>query len=208
MDPAARTLIEALLSGELRAVCAEVDGGVGTGREPPGLLLPGAFNPVHQAHWALAAAARKLAPGPAAFELSVVNVDKPPLSAEEVRRRLAQFSGRAPLWLTRLPTFVEKSAAFPGVVFVVGADTAVRIVEPRYYGNSWAGMDVALGAIRERGCRFLVAGRVDAAGRFIGLDDLAIPPAHRELFEAIPESVFRLDISSTQLRRQGWPGPQ
>ena len=41
-------------------------------------------------------------------------------NAEEVRRRLAQCTWRAPLWLTRAPTFAEKALLFPGVVFVVG----------------------------------------------------------------------------------------
>jgi hypothetical protein len=137
---------------------------------------------------------------PAAFELTVVNADKPPLADEEVRHRLAQFLWRAPLWLTRAPTFCDKARLFPGATFVVGADTAARIVSPRFYQGSADRMAEALADFRARGCRFLVAGRLDTQGQFLGLDDLGIPTAHRDLFAGIPATEFRLDLSSTELR--------
>jgi hypothetical protein len=204
-EPGAGALA-AFVRGDGPAVYVAVDGQVQVNGPHPAVLVPGAFNPLHEAHCSLAEAAGRLVGGPVAFELSVTNVDKPPLSAEEVRRRMGQFAWKAPLWLTRAPTFAEKAARFPGVVFAVGVDTAERVVAPRYYGNSAEAMAAALGAIRAQGCRFLVAGRVDAAGRFLRLEDLAIPAAFRDLFMAIPEQVFRVDISSTQLRG-GCPGP-
>jgi hypothetical protein len=137
------------------------------------------------------------------FELSVTNVDKPPLGEEEVRRRLAQFAQRAPVWLVRAPTFVEKARLFPGVTFVVGADTAERVVAPRYYRASAEEMSWALDEIRRQGCRFLVAGRATADGRFTELHHLDVPAAHRELFVAIPADAFRVDLSSTALRSGG-----
>jgi hypothetical protein len=136
----------------------------------------------------------------ASFELSITNVDKPPLTAGEIRRRLAQFSGHVDVWLTRAPTFAEKAALFPGVVFVVGADTALRLVQTRYYQDSEDRMAAALDGISAHGCRFLVAGRADSAGRFVELDHLALPAAYRELFLPIPEAEFRADLSSTSLR--------
>jgi hypothetical protein len=165
-----------------------------------GGLLPGSFNPLHEGHWRLARVAADIIGEPVVFELSVVNVDKPQLTVAEVRRRLQPFAGRADVWLTRAPRFVDKSALFPGAVFVVGADTAERLVAPRYYQDDQTRMLEALEAIAQRGCRFLVAGRADAAGRFLALDDLVIPRRFRELFAAIPEHAFRLDVSSTALR--------
>src|SRR5439155_55171 len=79
--------------------------------------------------------AEEIAGGPVAFELSVVNVDKPPLGAADVRHRFAQFRGRARVELTRAPTFLQKSRLLPGATFVVGADTAERLVAGRYYDN-------------------------------------------------------------------------
>src|SRR5262249_44797666 len=123
-----------------------------------------------------------------------------PLTADEIRRRLAQFAWWADVWLTRAPTFAEKAELFPGVLFVVGVDTALRLVQPRYYGDSEARMMAALERIRASGCRFLVAGRVDAGGQFAELDQVAIPEAHRGMFAPIPEAEFRADLSSTQMR--------
>ena len=101
--------------------------------------------------------------------MSIANVDKPPLLMEEVEHRLRQFAWHAPVWLTRAPTFAEKAALFPGATFVVGSDTAIRIVDPAYYGNSVERMTAVLEQIRVLGCRFLVAGRVDAVGQFVGM---------------------------------------
>jgi nicotinamide mononucleotide (NMN) deamidase PncC len=200
-EPAASPLA-AFLRGETAAVCIEPDGQVRKNSLRPAVLVPGAFNPLHVGHRALAAAAGQLTSRPAAFELSVVNVDKPPLPAEEIRRRFAQFAWTGPVWLTRAPTFIEKAALFPGVVFAVGADTAARVVAPRYYGDNEVALAAALDAIRRHGCRFLVAGRADERGVYLRLEGLAIPPAFRDLFTPIPEDLFRMDLSSTQLRRQ------
>src|SRR5262249_9137181 len=116
--------LSALLRGEVAVLCAEADGRLHAPAERPRALLSGSFNPVHAGHRCLAEAAARLLGVPVAFELPVVNADKPPLAVEEVRRRLAQFAWQAPVWLSRAPTFVEKAEVFPGAVFVVGADTA------------------------------------------------------------------------------------
>jgi hypothetical protein len=173
------------------------------GATPPAILLPGSFNPLHAGHLGMAETAARSVGQAVAFEMSVVNVDKPPLAAEEIERRAAQFRWKAPLWITRAPTFVEKAALFPGTVFVVGADTAARIISPRYYHDSDAEMIAALEAIQGHGCRFLVAGRVDATGVYVECTHLTAPEAFRGMFVGIPESDFRHDISSTQLRDGG-----
>src|ERR1019366_10168978 len=65
----------------------------GFGPVPPvHVLLPGSFNPVHRAHWELARLAEQITGHPTAFEVSVVNVDKPILTSEEIRRRLTPFN--------------------------------------------------------------------------------------------------------------------
>jgi len=195
--------LENFLDGKLPAVCVEADGRLCTTASAPAALLPGAFNPVHAGHWGMAAAVERRTGLPVAVELSVTNVDKPPLRPEEVRRRLAQFAWHLPVWLTRAPTFAEKAVLFPGVVFVVGADTAARIVEPSYYRDSEENMAAALEQIRRLGCRFLVACRADASGRLTKLSELSVPQPYRELFSALPETEFLVHVSSTQLRERG-----
>ncbi len=135
---------------------------------------------------------------PVTFELSVTNVDKPPLDYLEIADRLAQFAGEHVL-LTRAPRFVEKARLAPGCTFVVGSDTIIRIADAKYYSGGVEQRDAAIAAIAATGCRFLVFGRlVDSA--FCSLSGASIPPALRKICDEVPESEFREDISSTQLR--------
>lgn len=166
----------------------------------PMAILPGAFNPVHRGHWGLSQQATEILKLPVGFEISVVNVDKPELPPVEVRRRLGQFAGRAQVWLTHAPRFVDKAELFPGAVFVIGADTALRIASARYYDGQPERMLAALDRLSELGCRFLVACRSDPAGRCQRLADVPVPAAYRELFSEVPPERFYLDVSSTELR--------
>jgi hypothetical protein len=173
--------------------------GIGKNGEPPprpAVLLPGSFNPLHAGHWGLAQAAARLHGAEVAFELSVANVDKAALSADEAHRRLAQFAGKAHVWLTRAPTFVQKARLFPGAAFVVGADTAARVVDPRYCADP----QQLIRALSDLACSFLVGARVEAGGRLLRLEDLDLPEAWRPLFRPIDPAEFRMDVSSTALR--------
>jgi hypothetical protein len=200
--------VAAFLAGGNPVLCIEPDGRMRPDGERLRLVVSGSFDPVHEGHWGMAKAASRLTGLPVVFELSAVNVDKPVLSAGAVRQRLQQFAWRAPVWLTRAPTFLEKAELFPGAAFVVGTDTAERLLSPRYYEGSETRMVSALSRVRGLGCRFLVAGRVAADNSFTHLHHLAVPAELRDLFTGIPESDFRVDVSSTQLRAaapSAWP---
>jgi nicotinamide mononucleotide (NMN) deamidase PncC len=167
--------------------------------EKPQAVFPGAFNPLHEGHWQMARIAAQQLGARVDFELSIVNVDKPPVDFQEIEHRAAQFPAGETLWLTRAPTFVEKSRLFPGATFVVGADTIARIAEPRYYDNDPAARDRAIGEIARNGGRFLVFGRL-VEDKFQSLRDLALPPALLSLCREVPADLFRADVSSTELR--------
>jgi hypothetical protein len=135
------------------------------------------------------------------MEMSIVNVEKPALDFLEIADRcndLAEF----PIVLTRAATFAEKADVIPGAVFLVGADTIARIGDPVYYGDDTRKRDSAIAALAARGCRFLVFGRTIGT-RFSNAADLPLPSALRALCEFVPESEFRVDVSSTEVRAGG-----
>ena len=196
--------IQRLLAGDISSVTVHPDGIMLAGEAVSNPLLPGSFSPWHYGHRELAAVAEKELGSPVAYELSVVNVDKPPLKEEEILQRIGQFRGKAILVLTRAETFHKKGKLFPGVSFVIGWDTAVRLVEPRYYDGDYSIMCRALAELGAAGTRFLVAGREDG-GNFKTLADVAVPAGLDFMFQGIPESAFRADVTSTELRSQS-PG--
>ena len=189
-----------LLAGSLGAV--REGASPGSADRVPRAVFPGSFHPLHDGHRRMARVARERLGVPIEFEISIENVDKPPLDYLEIARRLAQFDPAEAIWLTRAPTFEAKSAQFPGTTFVVGADTLRRIADGRYYAGGAPACGSAFAQIAGRGCRFLVFGRRDA-GRFLGLADLELPPVLRAICDEVPESEFCEDVSSTELRRSG-----
>jgi hypothetical protein len=167
------------------------------------LLLPGAFNPPHRGHLAMIEIAEKRAQCDAVWELSIQNVDKPPLDYISIDERLAWIRQLdAKRWIARTcaSTFREKSELFPNATFIVGVDTLIRIADPRYYGGDHSQRDAAIGAIASRGCRFLAFGRV-LDGKFAVLSDFALPSTLKAICDEVSGWEFREDISSTELRR-------
>jgi hypothetical protein len=180
------------------AVCVEPSGVIRAGAKPLA-LLPGSFNPLHAGHTTLAAVASARLGMPVHFELSVANVDKPELPPEEIKKRVAQFATAGSVWVTRAATFIEKATLFPGTAFVLGWDTAVRLIDPAYYGGT-SERDSALRMLKGASCRFVVGGRVDETGAFRVWNRDAIADEFADLFVVLLESDFRVDVSSRALR--------
>jgi hypothetical protein len=134
-----------------------------------------------------------------ALELCVSNADKVGVSLFEIWDRVFQIATVLPpdktynLYMTRATRFMDKAAMFPGSTFLVGMDTAMRIVDPKY-----ADLSDVKSSFETNGIRFLVFGR-NVNGAFEG--------SHSQLgflsplSVVVPERVFRSDISSSQVRK-------
>ena len=160
-------------------------------------IFPGAFNPIHEGHRGMISVARNMLGKDVTLELSIRNVDKPPLDFLTMSER---YTDEFELVFSNAPTFVEKSAIFPDSTFVVGLDTIVRIDEPRYYGSE-AARNQALAAMAGRGARFLVFGR-QSGESFNTLADISLSKTLKHICTAVTEDQFRQDISSSAIRSQ------
>ena len=182
------------------------------------------------------------------FELSATNVDKPPINRDKLvdciqqicfpNQRLQfrlddtsavhnnQHDGKWPVLVTSAPRFIDKARLLPNSSFVIGYDTAIRLVNPKYYDNSRDEMIGALIEMRRLGCEFIVACRSAHSGKEVScelegdgivrvsnsdqsnkdvltLKDMAheIPSCVREMFIELPLSYYRLDLSSSAIRK-------
>jgi nicotinic acid mononucleotide adenylyltransferase len=195
-------LARKLLDDEMSFFGIRADGRRIRQRYSASAVLSGAFNPLHSGHLGLAKAAEKILDREVIFELAAVNADKTALSVDQIQRRLLQFAGQNPVLVSNAFLFTSKAEIYPGAIFVVGVDTAERILQPRFYGQSSDKLLQALRAIREKGCRFLVAGRMDENGNYRLATELNYPDEFSDLFMPIPGDQFRIDISSTRIRAE------
>lgn len=161
------------------------------------VFLSGSFNPLHKGHEELLLAAERISGREGVLELSVTNVDKPPMTLVDVERRLLQMHGVYSVVLTCAPTFAEKAELFPGVWFALGYDTAVRLLSCDYHAD----VPAMLARFKALGTRFVVAGRLEG-DMFKSLEHIRIPAGFDELFVPLPENIFREDLSSTELRKR------
>jgi len=175
------------------------------------------------------------------FEMSLTNADKPAMEVSEAMKRISLFetlesnisetSESLPsdwgVLLTSAPLFIDKvnclkkylSSPYANstgdhirkMTFVIGTDTMVRLINPKYYGNSCDAMLASLKEMRDEGVHFVVGGRVSQIKD--GADDSGDAPfvTGEEELESLPRDVqnmftlmpeFRIDISSTELRKK------
>ena len=191
--------LDSLMGGHISSITSAGSDLVGLDKSFEGGILSGSFNPIHQGHIELSKLASGILGVPVAFEISVTNVDKSPLQPGEIKNRVSQFEKSETVILTCAPLFAEKSGIFKNSTFIIGSDTALRLMDPKYYDNNVQNMYTSLQKVKDNKCDFLVAGRLQNS-EFNTIFDVAIPEAFISMFNDIPESQFRMDLSSTELR--------
>jgi hypothetical protein len=160
------------------------------------VIYPGSFRYFHCGHDFAAVNASRVSGKRVVFEISAVNADKAPIDAHEISRRVQQFYGRHPVIVTPdCPLFLDKSRAYPkGIGFVVGYDTAERLLDPRFYKDEKQ-LAESLATFRARGNTFYVLGRT-TNGEFKTILDLPGYEENRDLFRQL---MGQIDISATAL---------
>lgn len=141
----------------------------------------------------------------------------------------AAFPQQWGLVLTRAPLFEDKLSVLrdtildrlegpggsPRVNFAIGTDTLVRVLNPKYYPDgSQTSMLASLTDLRAGGAGFIVGGRLEqapprmegeaaASPRFVsGKEELAgLPDAVVDMFAIMEEAEFRVDLSSSEIRK-------
>jgi hypothetical protein len=160
----------------------------------PRYLLPGSFNPAHAGHEEMAAYVEQHGISACDYELSIRNADKPILDFISLEERLKTVGDRR-VWLTNAPTFAEKARIFPNVTFVVGYDTMIRIVNPKY-GN----VDEVYSTFKDCGTRFVVFGREINGVYHAGLEGL--PKRFAEICTEVTEPLQYRYVSSSGIRSE------
>ncbi|WP_340818682.1 hypothetical protein [Methanolobus sp. WCC4] len=105
----------------------------------PKIILSGSFNPCHKNHIEMAGIASGIYNAPVDMEISLANVDKPPIDLISLEERIdsimkwhdRRYMGN--IYLTNSPLFADKAVLFPNCIFIIGTDTLNRLFNKRYY---------------------------------------------------------------------------
>lgn len=177
--------------------------------EPKSVIMAGSFNPLHHGHEELAKKAATDAPGANGkyfFEISTVNVDKGPISAAEMEKRVIYITRKGhPCLLSNALLFDAKAELYPNCIFAIGFDTYTRVVNPKYYPKVTGGIEATMARIEANGCEFFVGGRLTEEGNFTTLghspsvvidslgdrDDAPLGDDEFELIELPPATPYR-----------------
>lgn len=162
------------------------------------IIYSGSFRRFHAGHDLAARNAFLQTNKQVVLEITAGNIGREPSTMAELLERSIQMRGRWPVILRKdCSKFSDKAKAYPGFEFIVGFDTAIRIVNPEFYNNNWEAMVEELDQLSKTGARFHVLGRVHPnTGVFQTADDIWCAHKHHRLFVPL---AGRVDVSASAL---------
>lgn len=96
--------------------------------------------------------------------------------------------------LLQAALYPDKAALFPDSAFVLGYDTAVRLLMPKYYGGNDE-MLLQLASMSYKGCSIMAVGRAvsdeNGSSSFKSFEDVAVPEALEKLVRTQAHAVRR-----------------
>ncbi len=169
------------------------------------LVFSGSFDPCHKNHVFMAMCASKEYNSPVHFEISLTNVDKPPIDFISLSQRLDSlrkykdeaFMGG--VCLTNAPLFLQKADLFPNSTFIIGADTFNRLFDAKYYDGT-VDTPAILRHFKEKNVRFMVFHRKSV--------EMFIKPEVLDFCEIIPVDEYEDDGTSSREIRKRHRGTQ
>lgn len=182
--------------------------------KPKIVALSGSFNPLHPGHTNALKSSLELCDSTSQgiYELSVFNVDKPPLTIIDLMMRLDHFFNQSfPVLLTNTPRFVDKARVYPGLSYVIGVDTLLRLIDPKYTDGSIDLMTRLLKDMTDKGTEFFVLPRTFGVAKIphiqleasellrYSMVQYRVPGILRPFFKEITENEYK-DVSSSALR--------
>lgn len=161
-------------------------------------VFPGAFNPVHAGHHAIAEEVEFNTGASVIYTVSVDNPHKPSLMVGDILKRSKMLQGCARIFTVGEPLYLDKVKNNPSKLFIIGSDALERLLDPKWGPST---QDVLDGFVASS-VKFYVATRT-LDGVTITLDSIEQKyPVFSNYREHFIQLKTTMGISSSEIRNE------